>query len=409
MEPLRSVYYKNRGDLTQYEEEYRLRFASPATRHLGIDIKQVGRSVAHPAFFQYTEEIANLLCEISRASQEMQRACGELPPLALEQFRLESIVEEIQATNDIEGVKSTRREIHDSMRDVANGGKPKRFDSVLKRYLATTDGNFTPIKTSKELRELYDLFILEEVLLEDPKDAPDGQHFRKGPVSIYKASNKVIHRGLFPEEEIIKAMDKALSLLNDDKMPRLVAIAVFQYLFGYIHPFYNGNGRTSRFIASYYLSQEIDKYSSLRLSVTINNRKKQYYEMFDKTNDEHSRGELTYFVTEFLAMVLVTVKEAKALVESKHQQLERSRKMLQESLRASGTTDATTCGVYDVLLLAALFSGFGVTIEEMAKTLGVSRNTIYGRLAKIPKEQYTKDCEGRVHRYKLETLGKLTK
>ena len=401
MESLRSVYYKNRCDLSQYEEEYRLRFASPATRQLGIDIKQVGRSVAYPAFLQYTEEIANLLCEISKASQEVQCACGEFPPLALEQFCLEGIVEEIQATNDIEGVKSTRKEVRSSLRDVANGGKPKRFDSVLKRYLATTKGNFTPIKTSKELRELYDDFILEEVLREDPKDAPDGQYFRTGSVSVYKASNKAVHRGLFPEKEIIKTMDKALALLNDVKMPRLVAIAVFQYFFGYIHPFYNGNGRTSRFIASYYLSQEIDKYSSLRLSVTINDRKKQYYDMFTKTNDEHSRGELTYFVTEFLAMVLATVKETKTLVESKHKQLKRCRKMLQEILQANGITDATTCGVYDVLLLATLFCELGVTIEEMARTLAVSRNTIYNRLAKIPKEHYSKDCEGRVYRYKL--------
>ena len=57
--------------------------------------------------------------------------------------------------------------------------------------------------------------------------------------------------------------------LNNDDINFLIRIAVFHYAFGYIHPFYDGNGRTSRFISSYLLSQRLEDLVSFRLSYTI--------------------------------------------------------------------------------------------------------------------------------------------
>lgn len=72
-----------------------------------------------------------------------------------------------------------------------------------------------------------------------------------------------------PEERIISLMQYALELLNDESVPLLVRVSIFHYFFAYIHPFYDGNGRTDRFITSYFLSKHFHPLASLRLSIFI--------------------------------------------------------------------------------------------------------------------------------------------
>ena len=51
------------------------------------------------------------------------------------------------------------------------------------------------------------------------------------------------------------------------------------YFFEYIHPFYDGNGRTARFIASYFLAEHLNYLTALRLSVIIKRQRKKYYDL----------------------------------------------------------------------------------------------------------------------------------
>ena len=90
-----------------------------------------------------------------------------------------------------------------------------------------------------------------------------------------------------------------LNFLNiPSKITPIIKIAISHYYFGYIHPFYDGNGRTSRFINSLYLSKEYDELTAISLSSMIENNKT-YYDMFDKTNSVINKGELNYFINNF--------------------------------------------------------------------------------------------------------------
>ena len=80
----------------------------------------------------------------------------------------------------------------------------------------------------------------------------------------------------------------------------MIRIAIFHYLFGYIHPFYDGNGRTSRFINSYLLSKKLQFLVSYKLSYTIKENMNSYYKSFKETNDEKNKGNLSFFVISFL-------------------------------------------------------------------------------------------------------------
>ena len=107
-ESLYSLYYK---DSQIWEKVYQERFHSPFSRHLPLAIKQYHRRQSHPAFFCYTEEIALSLEKIASEVMDCLDIIHQVPPAAISQFLHTSLVDEIKSTNDIEGVRSTRKEI----------------------------------------------------------------------------------------------------------------------------------------------------------------------------------------------------------------------------------------------------------------------------------------------------------
>ena len=101
---------------------------------------------------------------------------------------------------------------------------------------------------------------------------------------MFSATQKEIHKGLYPESKIMDAMEKSLVILEDKNLDPLIKIAIFHYLFGYIHPFYDRNGRTSRFISSYLLTKVLNNLIGYRISFTIIEHIKEYYDAFKICN-----------------------------------------------------------------------------------------------------------------------------
>lgn len=154
------------------------------------------------------------------------------------------------------------------------------------------------------IRKIYDDIFGNEI-----NDLPDGKIFRKESVSVHSSAGKEIHRGLYPESKIIEAMSSSLDFLNNNKTDILIRTAVFHYLFGYIHPFYDGSGRTSRFISSYLLSKELTGLIGYRISYTIKGHIKAYYDAFKECNHPDSRGDLTPFLEMFLTVIDISEKQ----------------------------------------------------------------------------------------------------
>lgn len=112
----------------------------------------------------------------------------------------------------------------------------------------------------------------------------------------------MIYKGVQPESVIIKYITKSLEFLNRDDVNFLFRIAIFHYLFGYIHPFYDGNGRTSRFISSALLYENMrTDILAFRLSYTLKQNINEYYKVFKECNDPKNKGDLTPFVYMFFS------------------------------------------------------------------------------------------------------------
>ena len=193
-------------------------------------------------------------------------------------------------------------------------------------------------------------------------------------------SGKTIHSGLEPEESVIQAMTDALTFMNSKDCPALVRIAVFHYLFVYIHPFYDGNGRTARFISSCWLAKHLYPLIALRLSVTIKNNKNKYYTILKDTDAETNCGDLTPFIRGFLGFVAETIRDINRKLKRKITQLER----IKGKLSAVLPDDEDVQNIGWLMLQASAFYGRGVSMQELMVFIGKSRNTIKKKFQAIP-------------------------
>jgi len=378
--PLKTIFHI---DETEYENVYLQRIESPYTLIFDIESRADSRKKKYPMFTCITKEMMLLSDHIHELAIRLERVIRPIPPIAIKQFFMSCLKEEIQATNDIEGVHSTRKEI-DLAIEQQQSPKNKfnvRLWGIVNKYQKLSAKEDIPFNSCQDLRNFYDDFVLDEVIKDDSKNKPDGILFRVGQVSVSDGI-KDMHTGLYPESVIIETMEKALAILNDEEIPRLIRISIYHYLFGYIHPFYDGNGRTSRFVTSYFLTKSISALLGVRLSITIKKEKRAYYKLFEETNSLLNRGELTDFILGFMQIIEKALSETISILENKYQKYARYSKCLKK-----GHIRKQDLPIYNVLLQAALFSDeMGATVKAIAVTLRRHENTIQRNLQRLQED-----------------------
>lgn len=386
---LSDLYYK---DTAAYEEQYQARYNSEYTVHLDFDV------AGHQAFFVQTPEVYSILTDILRMNKAVSNLCTALPGAAIKQFSRRCLIDEIVLTNSIEGVRSTRKEISDILDELETKSKGKRFYGLVKKYNMLMVKEELPLASCQDIRDIYDELALAEVMEEEPENIPDGSIFRKNSVSIYSPSQKEIHKGLYPEETIIHAMEQALAFLNNDGCEVLFRIGIFHYLLEYIHPFYDGNGRLGRFICSYLLSQELEPVTGYRISYTIKEYIKDYYRAFSTCNNPLNRGDLTPFLHMFLKIVQISVEKLKTSLQQGFTKLNRC---VQKIPELTAQSDNALEELYHLLIQAALFSERGVPTSLVLKHVEISRGTLTKKLEEIPDGLLIKERRGNTNYYSI--------
>ena len=289
-ELLSKIFYKKP---TEYESIYDARFNSEASIKLPIEIHE------NVGFIFNTNEITKLLVKIYKTINKINLLRTHLPNVAINSYIIKSLKDEIALTNEIEGVRSTRKEIEDAI-DSIESDKSARFKGLVDKYFKLISNEIIPLNNCEDIRTIYDALVLPEI---EKENLPDGILFRKEPVQVVSATQKEKHRGIMPESKIIESLDLCLDFLKNDDIDSLIKISAFHYLFGYIHPFYDGNGRTSRFISSYLIKNELDVLLALKLSYTVKNNINKYYKAFDVCNDRKNKGDITFFIITFLELL----------------------------------------------------------------------------------------------------------
>lgn len=389
---LESIYYISKA---KYEEIYKTRFSSESAYRLGFNIRN------NEAFIFMDKEIVEKISHIYQNNIKLIKIKKEIPQIAIEQYTNKCLIDEIKLTNQIEGVYSTRKEIQEILK--INQDDKKRFSSLINKYLKLEESH-VKIDTCHDIRKLYDDILLMEISKEDSKDQPDGNIFRKERVYVTGRNGEIIHEGITPEEKIIEIMTKLLDFMKYHDINDLIKIGVFHYMFAYVHPFYNGNGRLSRFISSYLLSQKLEKMVAYQLSKAIFSNINGYYKIFKITNDPINRGDLTYFVIRFLEII------EKALFDLNEALIERKNKLevFSEKIDLLSDNDNVKKQVMDMLLKNSLFGEEGLSVYELENLTDFGLTKIREVLKALDKEKLLrigKDGRKIIYDFDLDQLN----
>ncbi len=275
--------------------------AEEARRRDSVGTFRLGyETQAGELFLAVPKELSALTEQVLRTERKVTALLNGMNLLAANAVLRGLVFDEVVFTNAIEGIHSTRRQIKDALESVSNDASRRRFKELALLYMDIASGKAEEPTTPEGVRAIYDRVMDGEL---DDAHVPDGRLFRKDGVDVIAGGVNVIHRGLEPEEKIVEAMASMLALAEDEGLPSLYAALASHYLFEYAHPFYDGNGRTGRYLCSLMLDRSLSKPTVLSLSRVILEHRDQYYKAFRSVENPMNKGELTFFVMEMMSLV----------------------------------------------------------------------------------------------------------
>ncbi|RQX27018.1 Fic family protein [Staphylococcus warneri] len=307
---LKTIFHMS--DEQNFEKEYQQRLNKFTTYVTDIEINPIRKqtqikSMMFPLFFCPTKTIIIKAEKILINSSEINKLINSQPIVATTSYLKKLLINEMQSTNEKENVRSTKKELADALNN-NNLKSNKRFRGLVYQYsLLLSDEDFT-LNEISDFRKAYDLLLSNEIADED---LPDGLMFRKQGVGVRDTSKeKWVHRNEYSEYEIVDFLNKMLNFISHYEAPILLKILASHFMFEYLHPFYDGNGRLGRYIIAKLLKDNLEHVTALTFSYAVNRNKNKYDKAFASTSHFLNKGEMTYFIDVMLDLIIEGQKTA---------------------------------------------------------------------------------------------------
>lgn len=360
---LDKLFYRDASSarFSRLETRARERLEAESSYRTGIILEHGELFLAVPRELSLVNE------QVLRAERRVSALWKALPPVALRAYIRSLIMDEVVSSNEIEGVRSTRKQIRDALDSMAGASTPRQpFVEFARLYLGLTEADAHVPTTLQEIRAIYDA-VVGDTLAE--ADQLGSSLFRTDDVEIYGTGGRLIHVGV-PPERIRPLLRAMLDVAHDPALPGVYAAALCHFLFEYIHPFYDGNGRTGRYLLALQLSEVLSLPTALSLSRAISEHKARYYRAFNLVEHPLNHEE----ATPFALMLCELLQQAQQVLiddlEAKRTQIDQARDAIQ--LHEAARSDRER----RVLFFAAqryLFDELqDVSTTEVANDLGVS-------------------------------------
>lgn len=270
--------------------------------------------------FTITSEINNRVAEIEKHKTLIDQATI-LPELEI-QLRFRATVESIHSSTSIEGNPLNEQQV----KNILHGNTITAPDYAIKEvinYKKAIDW-LNKVKSDcllspKQIKHAHK--ILMAGLLPEEKVG----NWRPGPVYIVDEINeKEIVRYTGPDAndlpKVIRSFLKWVSIQHKKQHyhPALLA-GLIHYIFVSIHPFSDGNGRTTRLLTYHYLkSVNYDFRQSLSLDAFYLQHRQEYYKALSagKTFADRMEVDLTEFIDFFTKGFLQSVKNVSHYIQA---------------------------------------------------------------------------------------------
>ena len=320
---LEKLFYKDASSkrYENHREQLLLRLEAESTFRTGITLEHGELFCAVPRELSVANE------RVLRRERRVSALWKALPPVALGAFLRSLILDEVVYSNEIEGVHSTRRQIevalNEAKRDTSSlAGAAERphapFMEFARLYLGLTDNPQLP-NALQDIRDIYDAVMRDSL---DDENQIKHSLFRTRPVVIESNRGKILHEGVMPETAIKKMLEQMLALMHSEEIPEIYSALLSHFLFEYVHPFYDGNGRTGRYLLALSLSTPLSQPTVLSLSRVIAENKSAYYKAFDITERPLNCSEATHFVMTMLDLIGQAQEDLMADLQQKRASLD---------------------------------------------------------------------------------------
>lgn len=221
------------------------------------------------------EGISDLLERILK-KKDVLDSCRPLPISAIDRVRQELSIEWTYNSNSIEGNSLTLAETRIVLQDgLTIGGKPLRehFEAINHERAITFLEEL--VDTSYELRTI-DILSIHELIMRNIDDQFAGR-IRNGMVRIIGAN--------FSPPSPEKVSDLLYRLIDDvnlnvDKWDLPYLVTYFHHKLVWIHPFFDGNGRTGRLAMNLLLMKH-----GFPPAIILKNDRKKYYSALNLANN----------------------------------------------------------------------------------------------------------------------------
>lgn len=404
---LRTLFHRTTSDAdAAVQTELQKRLASPATLRYPYQVRE-------NALFVVLHRGIQELCEAVLCQElSIQRLWNQLPLVAQSHYFFTLLVNEIQSTNEIENIHSTRQEVTEALeaagrKNQTSGNQPpKRFlemaDTFRLLFEYAAPGQHRFPQSLPGVRKLYDRLLEGEIALDEQ---PDGKLFRSEPVSIWEGTHQPIHTGARTEAEINARLGVMLEVSAAGNN-NLVNAFVAHFMVEHTHPFYDGNGRFGRFLLALQLQEVLSAPTALSLSSEIMRQKRKYYRAFEQVEHPLNQAEATFFVADMLQILLDAQSDLEESLRERLGSLGRLEEAIQR-LRSGGGLGEYQIGALHFLGQVSLFGPrSGARLDEIADFLERSRGTVRPELKALVDRGLVREISRKPLVFALNTAGR---